>query len=80
MNENMTQFQKGLNEMLFNYCYENKITMQDASVEIQAYPIGNTGEFNLVKVNDEVIGSLTIINNSIIHTTYKSSTEENGKV
>lgn len=80
MNETLTEFQKGLNEMIFDYCYKNKITKQDASVEVMAYPIGKTGEFNLVKVNDEVIGSLTIINNSIIHTTYKSSTEENGEV
>lgn len=68
----MTEFAKALNNIITNYCYDNKILSTDASVKVLSYPIGKDGEFTLIKVNGIDIGSLTIINNSIIHTTYKA--------
>lgn len=70
--ETMTEFAKALNNIITNYCYDNKILSTDASVKVLSYPIGKDGEFTLIKVNGIDIGSLTIINNSIIHTTYKA--------
>lgn len=69
----MTEFAKALNNIITNYCYDNKILSTDASVKVLSYPIGKDGEFILIKVNGIDIGSLTIINNSIIHTTYKEN-------
>lgn len=71
--ETMTEFAKALSDMLTKYCYDNKILSTEAKVEVLSYPIGKDGEFTLIKVDGIDIGSLTIINNSIIHTTYKEN-------